>query len=1492
LHSLLERYAALDQILQRRSLSWAELEPASLKITLAKTTEDLERYKAFTAGWLAIVEGDPNLGFSLGKLDWRAEEGLLIEEREELNKRQFLLERYNLLTQKYPLLALGATNRLVQAGEVSQLAQNQADLADIKAIETSYATLIQRFPRFLAVLPNASALTSQEEFPQARERLKALVERFAALSQGYPGLDLANQPDINPVYVAENLDEKKKAAEDLKRLVERKNRLDKILSQFGLTSWANADWGVLAKRLAEDEAEIQRVRPLVDSYQAISPFWPELDKIPFRRLRQARELLAKTDKKLFALAQAKGLIQEPVLLKAKNAAGLDLFQRQQTLSRLVDLNNPLSPAELRELASTLWRAGTFKFLSLAYRKARSVYNSLSLVGPLTDAKAGAEILNRLMAFKEDLLTFARDPKVKELYGAYFAGLKTDFGLFNEALKFRDNLEAIFPGSAFEGFKNWLQAGRPEALNLLNAADYPDNNEDFTSFMAWFERLKARVADQKELAQNLKDPEFQAWLTEFPQHLARLRRLEDDIEGGQALLAFIEGFEPRQAASDYAALQSHIKNLSAQMAERTALIEDLKESDLLEINLEPPNDAQSTLKLAATVKARKELLDLGRAFSPEPSIIEYPAVLERENQLEAQAYDLGEVLAFFEARAEASSQDWAALTEKSNFLQDKTKALSQLLALVEDPGFAEFSGQLSQVEAQKSLITERHKAGEELANLLQAADFKVTKKDWRDRQSQWQNLKTEISQKKSACSSFEPMLAIFKSAVDLSYENVTNLAQELKFNQDFDLWLNSDPGLKNVPDNYLTLTSSDDPLATLKCLDFLKDQTAYWPLTRSILEKSSILSFSQELSGFLASRVQAYLDLARLTERTGLLLEIDEKNYLLAASFLREAASDRPGFLAQRALVNQKNRLGQLGFDWALEALKATGLGQIGLFVEASLSRILYRELYKRNSHKFDQYFGKTLGNARASFAENDRLAIKGSRERLRSLLAKPLSQFPVGLAKGPVSGYTEMGLLSHEMGKKTRYVSIRELTKRAGQTLKGLKPCWMMSPLAVATYLTPGQMIFDLCIIDEASQMTPENALGAMARSRQIMVVGDTNQLPPTNFFKKRLAELDDEEDETGLVEESILEAANKIFSPSRRLRWHYRSRHSSLIQFSNQWVYNNELMVFPSPDNQAMGVSLVKVDGLYKTGVNPIEAEAMVKAALKFMADFPDLSLGLVTLNIKQMELIRVKMDFELAQNAKARAYIARWSSRNEGLESFFIKNLESVQGDERDAIFIGTVYGPEKLGGPTANRFGPINGLAGKRRLNVLFTRSKRRIVTFSSMSPGDITLSESNEGATMLKNWLIYSQSQMDSTVRSTEKVSDPGFLGLLARVLEEAGCEVEPGVGLTQKIDLGVRHPKWGRGYILGLETDGPNWRETKSPRDRDRLKDEVLTGLGWKLYRAWSLNWLNTPQFEAESLTKAVQERLKELKRENPAGWVEPSITPPKAPLDLKALKRP
>jgi tetratricopeptide (TPR) repeat protein len=591
--------------------------------------------------------------------------------------------------------------------------------------------------------------------------------------------------------------------------------------------------------------------------------------------------------------------------------------------------------------------------------------------------------------------------------------------------------------------------------------------------------------------------------------------------------------------------------------------------------------------------------------------------------------------------------------------------------------------------------------------------------------------------------------------------------------------------------------------------------------------------------------------------------------LMQASHLRKAerALRERGFSAYLDWLALQDPAGDA--DWSAqpraEPDPAAEADRVVAEVRALMMKAIADRAREMNPGALSGYTGEDYAAIRKEIAAKDRQLIEMSRKVVRESLiigARPLP----GNGIGPKSSFTEMALIEHELSKRKRRAGVRELTRRAGQALQELKPCWMMSPLAVSTFLT-GSVHFDLVVIDEASQMTPENAIGAISRAAQVVVVGDTKQLPPTNFFMKMISD-DDVEEDLQVDAESILDMANATFSPVRQLRWHYRSRHSGLIRFSNKWMYGDNLTIFPSASevDPQMGVRLAQTHGIYSSRTNHEEARAVIAATVRFMEEYPNRSLGVVTMNTEQRELLLQEFERERDRNPKVDAYVRDWEERNDALEEFFIKNIETIQGDERDVIFISTLYGPQSRGGRTMQRFGPIAGAQGHRRLNVLFTRAKEQIVTFTSMQPSDILADGKSKGVQMFRAWLEYAATGGVPEYQHGGGHTESPFEDHVARIVESLGCEAVPQVGASgYRIDIGVRHPDWPHGFILGVECDGATYHSSKSSRDRDRLRQEVLEDKGWTLYRIWSTDWFRDPKTEIARLKKRIEERLAELR---------------------------
>lgn len=456
-----------------------------------------------------------------------------------------------------------------------------------------------------------------------------------------------------------------------------------------------------------------------------------------------------------------------------------------------------------------------------------------------------------------------------------------------------------------------------------------------------------------------------------------------------------------------------------------------------------------------------------------------------------------------------------------------------------------------------------------------------------------------------------------------------------------------------------------------------------------------------------------------------------------------------------------------------------------------------------------------------------------------------------------------MGLLGNEFVKERRHLPIRQLMKRAGDAIRALKPVFMMSPRSVAQFLEPGAHEFDVVIMDEASQIQPHEALGSIARSKQMIIVGDDKQLPPTTFFDTTLNDSDDDDREETIFDdkESILDMAYGSNFPPEPLLWHYRSEHESLIAFSNATWYNNDLVIFPSSDSSG-GLRFNYIEGAtYAKGKNEKEADYVARKIIEHARRWPELSLGVGTLNIRQRELIEDQLDKLTKEDASANVAVEKLMKAHDGNEPLFIKNLENLQGDERDVIFISCTYGPDRETGHVFQRFGPINKENGWKRLNVLFTRAKKRMELFSSMTSEDIRVAPGKSGGVIaLKNFLKYAQTgQLPDLGIKTGHEPDSEFEIAVARVLSNAGYKVEPQVGVAgYRIDIGVYHPQRPGEYILGIECDGKTYHSSRFARDRDRLREEVLKKRGWNIFRIWSIDWFNNRDLVIKNLIEELE----------------------------------
>jgi very-short-patch-repair endonuclease len=472
-----------------------------------------------------------------------------------------------------------------------------------------------------------------------------------------------------------------------------------------------------------------------------------------------------------------------------------------------------------------------------------------------------------------------------------------------------------------------------------------------------------------------------------------------------------------------------------------------------------------------------------------------------------------------------------------------------------------------------------------------------------------------------------------------------------------------------------------------------------------------------------------------------------------------------------------------------------------------------------------------------------------------------------------------MALLNYLLPQQRPRMPVRKMLKRAGHAVQALKPCFMMGPQAVAQYLSPEAVTFDLIVMDEASQLKPEEAIGAIARGSQIVVVGDPKQLPPTSFFTK-MTQVGEEDDQFGTTDaESILDVCLAHFRPARQLRWHYRSQHHSLIAFSNHCFYRN-LIVFPSPygHSSKLGIRATYLaDAVYDDQTNYKEALRVVDAVVDHIKSRPDESLGVVTLNLKQRDLIYEMVEERLQSVAGADVYRERWQSEAQPL---FIKNLENVQGDERDAIIISTTFGKPAGAEAVRQNFGPISRQDGCRRLNVLFTRAKRSVALFTSMRPEDIVVDGATpEGTKALRNYLEYARIGSLVVAEDTGLEPESDFETSVITVLKARGYEVTPQLGVAgYRIDIAVKHPEYPGAYLAAIECDGAGYHSAVSVRDRDRIRQEILEAMGWRgrIWRIWSTDWFRMPRTESEKLVSFLEDLRKCWKPEHASGqsWIE------------------
>ncbi|MCI2057137.1 MAG: DUF3320 domain-containing protein [Oscillibacter sp.] len=655
------------------------------------------------------------------------------------------------------------------------------------------------------------------------------------------------------------------------------------------------------------------------------------------------------------------------------------------------------------------------------------------------------------------------------------------------------------------------------------------------------------------------------------------------------------------------------------------------------------------------------------------------------------------------------------------------------------------------------------------------------------------------------------------------------------------------------------------------------------------KKLCTLPDGEKLRKRLAGQVPG---LSHITELQNALTEVDTAGNALRQKFNIAQDTDGDWLVSQKQLCrNLTEHISELR-EWiawrcACEEADKSDLGAIVHAYEAGLAHEKVLDAYLQAFHEvlinetvreepvLNTFSGAIFDEKIEQFKRLDQRLTKLNRDVAYCRLAANVPNF-----SREATHSSEVGILQRAIRSGGRGVSIRRLFEQIPNLLLKLCPCMLMSPMSAAQYLDPQRPPFDLVVFDEASQLPTFKAIGALARGENAVIVGDPKQMPPTSFFTSNTVDEDHLESEDL---ESILDDCLALNMPQTHLLWHYRSRHESLIAFSNRQFYENALYTFPSVNDLVSSVSLVHVDGFFDRGrsrQNQAEAVKIVEELVRRCHDprCKDQSVGVVTFNISQQNLIDDLLTDACAQDS----VLEDWAYHSK--EPIFIKNLENVQGDERDVILFSIGYGPDQSGVVTMN-FGPLNRDGGWRRLNVAVSRARQEMVVFATLRPEQIDLSRSSaQGVSALRAFLEYAQNgTLPETVQTAKSraESKTGIADMICAELSQHGYQTRKMVGHSEyRIDIGVIDSKHPDQYLLGILLDGPMYAAAKTTRDREIAQLFVLRSLGWKLHRIWTMDWWDDQKKEIDHLLqklKEVQSETNGKKRKLPTEQNEAAV---------------
>jgi len=655
--------------------------------------------------------------------------------------------------------------------------------------------------------------------------------------------------------------------------------------------------------------------------------------------------------------------------------------------------------------------------------------------------------------------------------------------------------------------------------------------------------------------------------------------------------------------------------------------------------------------------------------------------------------------------------------------------------------------------------------------------------------------------------------------------------------------------------------------------------------KQVFRKALVNHVFVNLTGFQQGNQHTFTEIATgyervtqfesiLSEQTGIDFnkQKSENNWLIRMQTLTQNWIEHlDGLRSWCSYLNIKEQAQQIGLSNVVEALEA------GTVSEEDLPSAFYRGVSLACAISIVDK-ESCLSSFNGTIFEDEIEKYKqtcGEFENLtkNELVARLSAKIPATSAS--FANSSEIGILQKAIRSGGRMLSIRKLFDSIPNLLRRLCPCMLMSPISVAQYIDPNYPPFDLIVFDEASQLPTCEAVGAIARGNDVIVVGDPKQLPPTSFFSVNRIDEDNFEKEDL---ESILDDCLALSMPQEHLLWHYRSRHESLIAFSNMQYYDNKLFTFPSPNDMISQVKYIAVDGFYdrgKTKQNDAEAKAIIAEIVRRLNDpiLSKQSIGVVTFSSVQQNLIDDLLMEAFAKNPQLE------DINNAMYEPVFIKNLENVQGDERDVILFSIGYGPD-TNGKVALNFGPLNRDGGWRRLNVAVSRARKEMIVFSTLRPEQIDLSKTrSDGIAGLKAFLEFAQKgkSMLSLKQTSVLQNEDTAEKLIAEQIKTLGYEVHTNIGCSEyKIDIGVVHPNKKGEYILGIMCDGMNYYSANTARDRNILQGGVLKSLGWNIYHLWILDWWENQEKVLDKIKAAIKIALESRGKEFEPQTVVPS----------------